>query len=749
MNFKNPADVSGTIRAGDEVERVRGLNRARINSAANGMPPLTEAGCKQWGLNVNFNTNELAIQLQHARRQYSDAFLKSNNFFNVTLPLAPKDKRDDWGAFITTKLNKVLKDSLDYFELVRSKFSCVACHGVGAQMWEDPESPVPTYVAIEDLRLPTNTRCSFDNTDWFAVRKSYTPGELAIKALGPNASKGWNVPVVKAMLDNVFRNSYQTVTPNYWDTPEKMFELVKQNAGLYTSDQAPIIPLFHFYFKNDEDLSNVYWQLKIIPDYNSPSNVIGSDPSEFIYESKGPFAQNLSEILHVQFGDLNNKAPFLYHSVRGLGFLLMEPCYFSNLMLCREIQHAFENMNMWVQINDPSDRSRAQKMEFINKGIVPAGVKIVPQNERHQIDSTFVQAVRANLRQLQAEAAASYTQDIDNGTGKEMTATETMARVNMVNALMSGLINTAAHYERFSYMEICRRFCNKKSEDKIVRKFQNQCLKFGIPADQWDSEDWDIQVEVSLGGGNPTMAQAQSSALMELYPQLQPSAQQVVLHKRVLAITSDPNLARQVVPNDNKQINDGQEWAISIFGTLMQGVPIPINDRLPAVDQGEMLLGMLAGKISNCEQNGNVCTASELQGMSAVSGYIGQLQQIIAQNTMMQPVAKEMGDVLGKLQNVMKGFAQRLAEQQGQGDNGQQAELLKAQSKAEITQANAAQKMHHKEQSFLLSEQRKDATVTADQKRKDAITIAEIGRTEAKHAQELEHANHAPKNGAT
>lgn len=742
MIFDSPAAVSGTIRAGDQVERIRGFNRAKINNAANGVPPLGIEEAKRWGLNVNFNTNELAVQLQHARRQYSDAFLKSTNFFNLILSIAPKDKRDDWSSFITMKINKILKDSVAYFHLMKDAFACVACHGIGVEAWEDSESPIPRYIAIEDFRVPTNTECSFRNLEWFSIRHSYTPGELGMKALGKNSSPNWNKDIVRNMLDQIFRMNYQTVSPTYYDTPEKMFELIKQNAGLYTSDQAPVIPLWNFYYLNDDDPSNTFWGRKVVPDYNAPSNVIGAEPTKFLYDSGDThFAEHWSQIVSVQFGDLSNKAPSMYHSVRGLGFLLMEPCYFSNLVLCREIQHAFENMNMWVQVNDPNDRSRAQKMEFINKGIVPQGIRIIPQNERHQIDSGFVQSVRANLRQLQAEAAASYTQDIDNGTGKEMTATETMARVNMVNALMSGLINTAAHYERFKYMEIVRRFFNRTSMNPLVKKFQASLIKYGISAEYWDEDECDIQVEVALGGGNPTMAQAQSTALMELLPQLGPSAQQDVLHKRVLAVTNDPRLAQKLVPQQDNQISDGQEWAIAIFGSLMQGVDVPMKEGLSPIDQGEQLLGMLSGKIAFCEQNGNICSPSELQGMTTVSNYIGKLEKQLEQDKSQMQVAKEMSDILGKLNNALKGFAQRIQEQQQQGQQTEdQAAIIKAQSDSQIRQATAAQKMHHKEQSFLLEQQRKDQTVVADDKRKDALTVAEIARQEAQHKQELAHA---------
>ena len=162
--------------------------------------------------------------------------------------------------------------------------------------------------------------------------------------------------------------------------------------------------------------------------------------------TEGPIAPSWRQILHVQFGDLNNKAPFLYHSVRSLGFALFEPCYWTDFTRNRLLKHTLDQFNILLRITDPVDRARAQIQVFQNLGVVKPGVSIVPAAERHQIDAQLAEMALAMGKQLQQEASTAYTQNIDTGTQKEQTAFETGVKVQQTNAMLSGLMLTARIY---------------------------------------------------------------------------------------------------------------------------------------------------------------------------------------------------------------------------------------------------------------------------------------------------------------
>jgi len=729
MSFKDAGKILATIEYGDQVERVRSNNRRKVDDGFNGVPPLSAADSAKMGLKINVDWGEMARLGQHARRQYYNAFLKPAKYFKVKLPTAPVERRMDFETTITNLINRPLKNSREYFDLVRSKFAAVVAHGIGPQMWLDSEGWMPEVVALEDLRVPTDTKTSMRNLTWFALRKKYTVGELTNKVFNSDPDQidsGWQRDVVINILKD-YKDELTAHAPdiNWVDNPEKMAELVKQNGGFYTSDASPAIPLWHFYFQDKKG----NWFLRVV----AARECRGAVADKFVYDNGDTvLADNLDKILHVQFGDLNSRSPFLWHSVRSLGFLLKEPCFWMNVFRCRVLAHCMENMNIGFRVSNPADRGRIQKLELMDKFILPDGATIIPNTERHQIDANLIETTMSQLKQLQGEAAVSFTQDLDTGGGgKEMTATETMARVSQVNALMSGLLLTAFTYEKFAYIEISRRFCLKDTEDKDAKEFQETCRNAGIPDNLMDHEVWEIEPEAPLGAGNPTMEMAQAQALMQVRSLHTPEQQQQILHMYDEAVTGDANIAESLAPIRPKPvITDAETAAQFAFGVLMQGIPVNLPERLNVIDQINTLLGMLESVVMPLTETmggPGVATEQQIKGFQTVAQYLGTLLERLAQDENERPRVRQYMDFLSQLLNEVKAFEQRLMEQkQSEAENGgmspeAQAKILEAgivaDTKAKLSEQQAALKLAQKEQAFAGQEQRKDIQTAADVQR--------------------------------
>ncbi len=741
-NFSTPQKVVDTIRASDAVERIRADNRVRINNVANGAPPLTAEEAKQWGLNINVNWGEMAVLGAHAKRQITNAFTSSARFFKVSIPMAPAEKRLSWEMWITEFINRKMKRSRDYYFMCQNRFAGLVLHGIGPQLWynigKDSDSWLGKFKAIEDLRLPTDTPISFENLCHFAVRERYTIYSLSESAFGKYSDPRWNKEVVKDILSKYWELNYETTQYTWLTAPEKMAELVKQNGGFYSSDATPTIPVWLFYYYDDEGKEKG-WKLKVVPD--TDSGIRGAPADKFIYDSGNRIiARELSQILHVQFADLNLNPPQMYYSIRSLGYELMEPCFWTNIARCKALQHLCESFNIWLRVSDPAGKARAQKVEMFNKAILPEGVTIVPQNERHQVDASLIEMVMAQLKQLMSEVSASYTQQADTGTQKEQTAYETSVKLSMVNAMMSAILNTAFFQETFAYREIGRRFCLRNSHDEDAREFQKEAARRGIPKVFLNVELWDIEPEIPLGAGNPSMAMSRAQQLIQMRPMFGPQGQQEILHEATAVITDDFRKADRWVPIDqNQQMTDGQSWTLSIFGTLMEGVPVPNKEGLSPIDQIETALALMAGVISRIEKTTNVATMPEFIGLQTVGQHITGLIDQLAQNPEEKQRVKQFSDSLGKLMNIVKALGQRMMEQQqqqgGADQNGQaQQDAAKAHSlvlqtsmKAKTSELKSEQQRRHKEQSF-----------EADQHRKNIETIAEIGREDAKNKAEID-----------
>jgi hypothetical protein len=723
MNFKTAQAVLSTIQHGDTAELVRGDNRGRINAACNGSPFLAPDDAKKAGLKINCNLGEFPKVMQDARRQYQTAFLSRNNYFTVRVPDAPVEKALEWGTFITNRINKPLKESRAYYELHRSQWAATTAHGYAPKIWYDKTTVLPKFVALEDFRVPTDALCDGSNWIWFAVRKYYSPYELGTK-LG---KKGWQQKPIADILDNLTDANWEDGTIKWSDKPERMLELLKQNGGFYSSDAVPTIPLWHFYFK-DEVKGKCVWKLRVVADNRS----IAATEMEFLFDDGNTsYGDDLSQILHVQYGDLNNKAPFLVHSIRSLGFLMMEPIFYSNYIQCRFLQHVCEHMNVWLRVQDVQGRQRALKVDLYDKAILDPSVSVVPQAERHQINPQLVEMAIERVQDLKQSAALAYTQDMEPGRNPDETATGVMARTSAVNAMMTGLLTTAKNYEAFANREICRRLCLRNSPDPLAQKFQKACREYGIPSVYVNAELWDIEQDMPMGDGNPTMEMARANQLLQIRPMLPPTAQQEALNEIVMTYTGDPKKADRWVPTGKQNgVTDAQEHAQFSFPVLMQGLPVKPREGLSLIDQIETLIALMAGKVSQIEQTDNMGTQEQITGLQTVEQYVGGLIQQLAQDESQKPLVKQFSEALGNIVNIVKGFQQRLAQATKPPEDGgkTQATLMKAQADIQVKEAKANQQMAHKDAAF-----RKDET------RKDAAAFAQIQRDNATHAQTLVH----------
>ena len=477
--------------------------------------------------------------------------------------------------------------------------------------------------------------------------------------------------------------------------------------------------------------------MRIVPE---EATVRGTPPNDnFLWKSDEPVAPNWHQLLHCQYGDLSNKAPFMYHSVRSLGYALLEPCFYSNLTRNRMLQHLNDNMDISLRISDPAEKARPQLQEFGNYKVLRSGMSVVPQNERHQVDAQMIEMVMAQLKQLQQEASTSYTQQTDTGTRKEQTAFETSVKLQQVNAMMGGLLMTAFVYEAPAYREICRRFCLPKSSDPDIIEFQEWAQRMKIPRQWLNVKFWKIEPVTPLGMGNPAMAQSEAQQLMSWRGAYPPEAQNEILHEATLVVTGGDfrKAARWAPLGKGQGVTDAQRDAQAMFGTLMQGIPVPPKEGYSPIEQVETLLPMLAGVVVRLQKRDNMATPDEAAGMQTVVQYIAQLIQMLSSDPEQKQRVKMYSDGLGKLANEIKGLVQRgqekAAKQNGNGADPAamakvQTMMMTTKAKLQSKAASDRQKMAQSSKAFAAEQRRKDADTFGDLQREGIKATAQAKR---------------------
>lgn len=694
----------------------RAKNRARIQDHANGIPPWTaeEAEAENFVTNVNFL--EMTSMLQSARRQFANGYIKPGRFFTINLDYGPVSKRGDWSRTITNHLNRILKESQPYLEVLRSEFANVVLHGIGPSFWQDRQHFCPEPLGVEDVLIPSGTRLMMDNLPWFGVWRQYTAMELYKKTHGPRVDPGWNLKIVEKCL-NWVRDQYLQ-QPSYAAafSPEKVSEQFKESLTAYPIDSVPTIDCWCFFYYDDEGKNNG-WKQRIVLDNFAGGNgeIADVDKGEWLYDpGDRVYADKRENCIHFSFGDLSAKAPFLYHSVRSLGYLLFAICHLQDRLRCRFNDAVFENMTNYFRVSNPEDAERVQKIDLINKGVLPEGLDFVKAQERWNVNFQLAEGALQMNRDLIGEHSAAYVQDFDLGSKDEAeTATKTMQKAQQASAMVGAMLSLSYEYQASQYREICRRFCLKNSRDPDVSKFRLLCLKDGVPEDAIDQTRWNLQVERVLGGGNKAVEIAQSQNLMQTRSLYDPDSQRVILRHWTLAQTDDPALTEMLVPANPLKVTDSVHDAQLAAAALMMGLEVSPREGQNHSEYIEVLLkdfGMLIQKV--LQQQQGVANPEQLAGFQNLAQHIQTHIQMLAQQGPEEKArVKQYADILGKIMNYVKAFAQRLQEmQQLQAQQGQQPqidpkdraklqfEIAHNQIKLKAQQAAATQRMQQREQ---------------------------------------------------
>lgn len=751
MSISSPTKTLSLIRTMMDADRMRAKNRVRIQRLFNGDKPYTEEEQESLKAETNISFLEGVRIMNGARSQFSGALLKPGRFFNVSLDFGPDYKRVAWGNIITKEVNRIMKRSRAYRDVVEAQVGNICLHGVGPVTWLRDRDWCPKAHAIEDVLVPSNTLQSLENLTHFAVHVAYTVQDLMRMTRSDNT--GWDMKMVRSIVEKLAKidesgATMQNTSDSYY-FPEKMEEDFKEDAVYYGSDAVPVCWVWDFYYLDASCKCGSSWKRRIVVDQAQQGLPDASAINGWLYNPGGRcHGKDVSQILHVQFADGAVKPPFRWHSTRSLGYLLYGVCHLQDKLRCRFTDSTFEQMLWMFRVRSEEDQEAIRKVDLGHMGIVPDGLTWVSPNERQPIDVNLMSQAFAMNRQNMAESAAQFQTDVNDGTRKEMTATEVMARANASNALMGSMLARAYTIAEEQYREILRRFFTIEHPD--CKRFRERCEAQGVDPACWGRiDDMDIVAERVVGSGNKMLEMASAEKLMAVRAMLSPAAQQVVLHMYVQANTDNAGLANRLVPLDDSGPSRAVERATLAWGTLWLGQPVVVSGAINRVEYVTTLLQMLDAQLQKTEQQGGMPSPQDVTGMMNVVQHIGEQTATMSEDEAMKPVVRQVGDGLKNAGNMIKAYMQRIQEAQAEQAQGQgqapdpkvEAMLIQAQAKANIAEANAEQKRKQRELQFHAEQQRKDAAMLAEAQRAGARVQAEIAATDLRAAADIQRGN--------
>jgi len=741
MKFSTPALVEDVIWSLRSADSDRSDNRGEINRLFEGFPPWKPEEVVDNQINTNLNFLDGPKLAADARRSYYNGFLKPARFFSMTLDAGAHRSRASWSAIVTKEINRIMKGSLPYFEVLRSEFANTVLHGIGPSHWPNSFSWRPRAVDISDLLIPSGTLLSLENLTYFAIFRKYTAPELSDMIERKNVDPGWNVDLAKRAVkwcaDQTSGTGGQHDTLSY----EKVIEQIKQDSVYYASDVTPTVDCWDFYYFSNEGKKSGWRRCMVldtptnfdIATQRPSKNLIGEDNSGWLYNGEDRiYADSIDQVLHFQFGDLSPKAPFKYHSVRSLGWLIYAICNLQNRLLSKRNDATQENLLNYFFVEGGDDSERLTKINLHNYGVIPSGVSFVKQQDRWQINHALVDSTIANNRQMLNEAASQFREGRDNQSGKEKTATEIMAEVNSANALVGTMLLLAYTYQKGQYTEIVRRFFQANSDDKDVRDFRLRVLKQGVPEKLLDIDYWEVTPDQVLGSGNKMLQVAMADKLMQVRPLLDPDSQRDVLRLYIEANSDDAGLGSRWVPDKPILVSESTHDAQLMIGSIMTGSTVSLR---AGQDAGQITNALLIGMAEICKRISSTTqlpTMSELAGLTNLAATIEKYLMQLAQDPGQAVLAKESKATLTELTKILKQWNDELQQQQPPAQAGNdeaakeaattqaklQAIALTAQTKAQITKANAAQKQQQRDIQFQQKQQQSEEAHTADLRKK-------------------------------
>jgi hypothetical protein len=790
MKFDSASDVEQVCWTMKLADYSRALNRSRINNLFNGFPPYSEEEVKSNDIAINVNSLEGTRIAHDARAQFYGAFMKPGNYFQCRTDDGPKHKRQDYGTIFTQEINKIMKKSMIYFETFRSKFALDVLHGIGPATWDNPDDWCPDASGIEDIFIPSMTLITMKNLPFLAFYRSYTAAQLIRFTRGPRVDKAWNMPLVNSCIEWIDKEAAKLMGSNWQEiwTPEKAGERIKGDGACYSIDKVPTINVFDFYYWSD-DGNDLGWRRRMIidawssPELRSDVTPTSLDPrpgmeftrNQFLFNpGTRKYADKLSELVNWQYADLSAVAPFRYHSIRSLGFLLYAVCHLQNRLRCRFNEAVFENMLMYFRCSSSDEVQRALKLNLFNRGIIDESLKFVPAAERHQINTQLVELGLMQNSTLMRENSSAMTQNTNYSSDRvEKTKFQVMAEVQNMNQLVSAGLLQAYKYQQPEYYEIVRRFCRHNSRNADVLQFQANCKRRNLPEKMICAEAWEVTSDQVMGNGNKTLEMAIAEQLMQYRSLYEPDAQRKILRDVTLAITDDPARASELVPDQPNRVTDSVHDAELSASAMLNGTLMGLRQGVNHQEYAATLLRILQGKVQTIQAQGGTAPPQTLAGMQILAGQSiqgqpiqgnGALQhmQVLAQDDKSKQIVKQLGDVLGKLMNEIKAFAQRWQEMQQQqaAQNGNkvdpqtqakvQAQVIVAKAKAQNARESHAEKTAQRRISFEQEQAQKaqrhaaelrDMQQDHNQFLRDNSQehVQDLTHTEQEHAQDMRH----------
>jgi hypothetical protein len=722
-NFNEPNIVFSIAENLMLADGTRSHNRARIAEYFNGSPPYTQE--EEEALRVMININDMtAVELLNvAYNRFTTVFAGPVGFASIALP-AELPRAEELSLHATSEYNELLRSREDWMGLQVDRWRSVVLHGWGALQFTDPLDYVPKHIPCDDIKFPARTLADLSNATLFLIKRRYSLRQLYEEVLDSDeSSEGWNKPFLKDLIKESFANAL-----NAWNQqgllehyqPEMLTMDLLTQTGWMTADVLPTLDIYMLYYYDEKARA---WFCRGVP-------ALLGRAGKFAYQPKQPAGTRIEEVLHLQVADAGNSTPRRIHIVRGLGRGLFGIGHLYTRLFCRLGEVTFENSYSLFRTGTTDSRERHQFVDLHHLAVMPRGVSLVPQNERYSADLVGMVRVLEFYKNEMVQRIRSYLAHYEAGAERE-TATQTNAKVAAAQGIMQSQISLAMQQEVTLHRQILARLCDPAMQirEEVVR-FWQRLQRLGITPQLLQSPAVRVMIPRSSGAGDVFTSLMEAQALMQIRPALPPASQPIALRKFLMAVTQDPTLVDQLVPQQPEPppevMRAKTDVAVASLGMM------PVFDRslnLPAY------LPAFVGAIGEglqAEAQEPEPDAADVEGFQRALAVAAQLLGQLAQDQAQAQMVGQLKKQIGALSKVAVEIAKQIAEARSQEGQGQDPATMKAMNDIRLdnekAQADMARRVQELEQQNVLFAQQLEAATARTERAEDD---AELKRSRA------------------
>lgn len=660
-------------------DRQRNSDRAKVQAAADGAPPYSQASLALAGQRTRTNANFLDLDrfLNLAVAGFIDLANGVENLVTVEIEgLQDQSEKYFHEANICQEITHAFR-SWDGFNPGYLRLaSTFVLHGVGFAVFPNTTDWRFRTCGFDNFFVPSNTPSIPSAIEIGMFQYDCPVTELYRYIQNPEAAArmGWNVDLVRDAIRRADTSDKSRTESDDWEAIQRRLK-----NGDFADATGPTTVRLLFCWPREFDGSLSF--AICVADSPAAANQQGRDG--FLYFQPSCYESTEQAFVPFCYGVGSNGT---YHSIRGLGQRLFALVQTINRLRCQLIDGAMLASSLIVQPGSPDQMSRMQLQHLGGLTAISPGVNFIDRSFTPNLTQSVVPALN------ELTGAMNDRQDFYSSAGAA-SGSPYRSRLQVEAELESATRLTSASLSLFYaswnplLREMVRRLLNgSKTADPTVREFYRRLEQRGTPAAIVKMVDHAKTKAVrAIGAGNSAARTAAFNDLTELAPLLPEDGRRNLVYDRVVNRVGYDAAARYASPADVPRPTVDAKLAELENNDLLEGTPISVqSNELHGQHLGKHL--PVIEQLTSGIDDGTIDPMQVLNGLTLLHEHAFQHVQYLAQDPWSQPTVATATATLQRAGEQILNFTRRAqaeAEQAGQGGDqaaAQQSDDLKARA---------------------------------------------------------------------